>query len=283
MFWILQAFGPRILNILKWHICVVEQAILFWISTKTICKKSPVTIQPNHLPSSSKARSKGTALPSPSLGAAKVPWLFVPEKPKEEVPANARVVFHSMILLGMMTFFGKGRLLVVKKNGSLKQLCKLCAFFFLNAVWQQGNLWDRYWDSSSSSASSSARPCKSKIVQAHTQLQVFEDIAKSLKLQQSTIGSFCMEPCNQSLCCISLFFCDPHPVVELGNHLDKAWQRKQHELRCGCFPYPIVINCAVTQVACYTSWSFSVSNDRFGCCQYQWILIHSSFAQGALP
>lgn len=130
MFWILQAFGPRILNILKWHICVVEQAILFWISTKTICKKSPVTIQPNHLPSSSKARSKGTALPSPSLGAAKVPWLFVPEKPKEEVPANARVVFHSMILLGMMTFFGKGRLLVVKKNGSLKQLCKLCAFFF---------------------------------------------------------------------------------------------------------------------------------------------------------
>lgn len=71
-------------------------------------------------------------------------------------------------------------------------------------------------------------------------LKCLDDIAKSLKLQQSTIGSFCMEPCNQSLCCISLFFCDPHPVVELGNHLDKAWQRKQHELRCGCFPYPIV-------------------------------------------
>ena len=119
MFWIFQAFGPRILNIPKWQLFVMEQAILFWISTKTICKKSLAMNLSNptiyHLPSSSKARSKGTALPSPSLGAAKVPWLFVPEKPKEEVPANARVVFHSMILLGMMTFFGKGRLLVVKK------------------------------------------------------------------------------------------------------------------------------------------------------------------------
>ena len=51
-------FGKDVLNLasfwaknLKWHICVTEQAILFWISTKTICKKSPVTIQPNHLPS----------------------------------------------------------------------------------------------------------------------------------------------------------------------------------------------------------------------------------------
>ena len=78
-------------------------------------------------------------------------------------------------------------------------------------------------------------PAKSKIVQTHTQLEAFGNYCKIFEVTAKHHSSFCMEPCNQSLCYISLFFCDPHPVVELCNHLDKAWQRKQHELRCGCF------------------------------------------------
>ena len=53
--------------------------------------------------SNSQARSRGTSRPSPLLGASRVPWLLVPLKPKEEVPATALLTFQSMMLLGMIT------------------------------------------------------------------------------------------------------------------------------------------------------------------------------------
>ena len=197
----------------------MEQAILFWISTKTICKKSlAMNLSPYHPTQPSTIYHH---LPRHVLKARLCPhhhWellryhdcSFQRSQRKRCQPMHGWCSTR-WYCWAWWPFLGRGGCWWSKKMDPWNSCAScVCVFLLYIALWiQSGSREICEIDIGIHLLQVQVLrhdPAKSKIVQAHTQLKVFEDIAKCLKLQQSTIGSFCIKPCNQSLCFISLFF-----------------------------------------------------------------------------